>query len=34
MSSLAGRHAEMAQWIVKVQEAEAAEDLEEWDEAL
>ena len=34
MSSPAGWHVEMAQWIVKVCEAEAAEHLEEWDAAL
>jgi hypothetical protein len=34
VSSPAGWHVEMVQWIVKVQEAEAAEELEEWDAAL
>ena len=34
MSSPAGWRVEMAQWIAKVREAEAAEELEEWDEAL
>ena len=34
MSSPAGWHVEMAQWIAKVQEAEAVEELEEQDEAL
>ena len=34
VSSMAGWHIEMAQWIEKVQQAEAAEELEEWDEAL
>ena len=34
MSSLAGWHVEMAQWIAKVQEAEVAEDLEEQDAVL
>ena len=34
MSSPAGWRVEMAQWIAKVREAEAAEDLEEQDAAL
>jgi hypothetical protein len=34
VSSPAGWHIEMAQWIVKVWEVKAAEDLEEWDAVL
>ena len=34
MSSPAGLHVEMAQWIANVQEVEAAEDLEEQDAVL
>ena len=34
VSSLAGWCVEMEQWILKVREAEAAEDLEEWDAVL